>query len=67
MTLALTPALTSHVAWSDLAGVLWSATIVTTVSVVLGRLLRPIFGLVERGIYLGAFVWLGAAIVGLIR
>jgi hypothetical protein len=70
MTGILTPVLTSHPAWSDLTGVLNAASIVTIVSVVLtmlGRALRPIFGLVERGIYLGAFVWLGAAIVGLIR
>jgi hypothetical protein len=31
------------------------------------RGIRSIFGLIERGIYLGAFVWLGAAIIGLIR
>jgi hypothetical protein len=70
MTGSLTPALASHAAWSDLAGVLRVASIVTitsAVAVVLRPLTRPIFGLVERGIYLGAFVWLGGAIFGLIR
>ncbi len=70
MTGILTPALSSLATWSDLAGVLHVASVVTIVSVVavaLRQLTRPIFGLVERGIYLGAFVWLGCVVVGLIR
>jgi hypothetical protein len=72
----LTPSLIAQARWHGLAALLVAASILTIASVLLtfATLLTPlrrslyaIFGLIERGIYVGAVLWLGCVILGLLR